>query len=243
MKNFAFRRALLKFLIVLGLICAFEYWNTTSSSERSLKKYDRIVSSQPRRKRQEMMKKNRLIAKQTRKEVERNFWLTDAYLRRKMHLEAVQSELSLYGKKEETSLIESFIDLKGTFQQALYYELEDKTQVQKAKDGKVYKKVGDAFQEIPLENLSNLYPKQRFCYFEAKEGIYDFQENVLIAYDVTFWTYCENGHDVAKDPQKLNPLTKGKASSLSIQLTTFPDNTLFHAKDLKMNVITENGVW
>lgn len=243
MKNFAFRRALLFTVAFLILIVSFEYWRIRATSDRSLDKFNRMVSSQPRRKRKEMMKKNRLIAKQSRNEVERNFWLSDIFARRKLHLEAVRSELSLYGKKEESNLIESFFDLKGVFQQAIYYELDDKSEVQLGTGGKIYKKVGDTYQETALLEPSTVTPKQRFCYFEAKEGIYDFQENVLIAYDVTFWTYCENGHDIFRDPNLLNPLTKGKASSLSIQLTNFPDNTLFHAKDLKMNVITENGVW
>ncbi|MBS0655743.1 MAG: hypothetical protein JSR46_08195 [Verrucomicrobia bacterium] len=82
---------------------------------------------------------------------------------------------------------------------------------------------------------------QRFRYFEAQRAVHDPNAHSVTAYDVKFWTFEAEGHDIVENPLKLNPEAIGRASSMVVFSET--DQKKFYAENLTVEIMTEQGIW
>lgn len=196
-------------LVILTLVTGLVIYRTARVTPEDEQKLERLLSSQPRKLHKDRLRTEEEVTRQTRWNVVKRIWMSDADTRRVLQIGASRSELTLYAKKADMHLVETFYHVTGVIQQELYTE--------EAK------------------------PMQRFRYFEADHAVYDFQTRTLLVYNVRFWGYRTEGHEVIDNPHTLSPEVMGTANSMT--LFSEGGSKQFAAENLKMHILQENGLW
>ena len=97
----------------------------------------------------------------------------------------------------------------------------------------------EAFGEAEEVDISQLEPMQSFRYFEAERTVYDYYTHSLIAYDVNFWTYTSQGHNLVRNFDGLWPESSGSASSMTMCHEGSLSSAQMSAENLSMQVTPE----
>lgn len=226
MSRAAFRVPFFLFLCILGLLCGFIVWKAATVSLKDKNKLDKIIASQPKKRRKDQLQSTKELITQVRWGVLKRLWMVDGPCRRVLQLAGSRSETSLYTKKTEMQLLETFYDVEGIVQQELFYKLPDGQEL-------------SMLEAMGREEL--LLPMQRFRYFEAQRAVHDPQSSTVIAYDVKFWTFQVEGHDIVENPLRLEPEAVGQASAMTV--FSKENQGKFYAEDFKLQIMTEQGLW
>jgi hypothetical protein len=225
------------FLAVFGIVVAAKAMRLTDSA---IKKYDAIVSAQPRKLRKDKLKQSNELSKQTRWGVHKTIVMSEKPLRRMVQIDAERSELSLFVKKNGgMQLQEVFYNAKATMQKELFYVDAEGTEYIYNTEGILH--AHDAKKSVPVEGLE---PMQRFRYFEAEKAVYDFDTDAFVAFDMHFWTYEIQGHELVSDLAGMQPVALGKAHSMTMS-ERFKDDSLqkLYAENLKITILNDRGLW
>lgn len=225
---YKFRTSFLIAFIVLGCFSCWVVWRLMTVSQNDRDQLDKIIASQPRKKRKDRLQASRELTKQIRWGVLKKMWIDDGPSRRIFQLAGSRSETSVYTKDSSMQLIETFYDVEGVVQQELFY---------KGPDGKEL----SVKEAKALGKDHSLQPMQRFRYFEAQRAVHDPQAHSVTAYEVKFWTFLAEGHDIVENPLKLPPEAVGQAISMIVFSEI--DQKKFYAVGLKLEIKTEEGLW
>lgn len=175
-----------------------------------------------------------------RERVSKTMHISEGPLRRLVDLNAAYSDIRVVAKKPHMQVVETFYDVQGIMQHELYYVASDGSEAVYNDDGKLAFRNKPA-PEAPID-VSTLTPKQHFRYFEAKEAMYDFHTNQLLATEVKFWTFTADGHDVLYNPFVLMPEAIGEAAKMSFYLSNDNNKNNFSAEFLKVQFTPEGGI-
>jgi hypothetical protein len=237
MRASSFRLPLIFCSLGVLVISATAIWHSTCIAPEEQAEYNRDTY--------EALKKHvarksgtiKKVTKQIRWNVNKRLWLSEKPPRLSVELQGSRSEVNITMKKSETRFIETFFDAQGIMQQELFYKLPDGKEVVFGENGEL-KRRGET---VPATDIDKdlLQPMQRFRYFEAEHAIYDYQTHTLIAYDVNFWTYVAEGHEIVKDREKLWPESSGNASSMTVCHGGSVGALQFAAENLNMQVTPE----
>jgi hypothetical protein len=202
------------FVLLVGVIyVASSAWCV---SAESIAKYHRVVAKSPRKQRERNLAKG-TAAVHPRKGVVKTMWLQDGPLERMVNIHCDSSELGVVREQARVHLTETFHQVRGVIQEELFYE--------------------------EVAGQATAVPRQRFRYFEAAHAVYDFQDQQLVAHDVTFWNYSADGHELVSQIAGLVPDAKGAARSLTMHLAAARSVPDFQAEHLEMQLSSGGEIW
>ncbi len=226
---------------ILGAFACFVALKATRLTESATRKYDAVVSSQPKKVQKDKLKLSNELSKQTRWGVQKTMVTSEGPLRRMVQIDAQRSELSLFVKKKGMQLQEIFYNTKGVMQKELFYVDADGVEFCYDQEGKLH---AHDTQKLVPQDLETLTAMQRFRYFEAEKAVYDFDTDAFVAFDMQFWTYETQGHALVCDLNGLKPLAQGKARSMTMP-EKFKDDSLqkLYAENLKITILNDRGIW
>lgn len=240
MKAFSFRSTLVAWGIFLLLVVGFVAMRAGYISPRDQQKYNKAAAEQLEKHKLRKVGVERHLTKHERFGVVKRMWLSDRQPRLQIELQGTRSEIDLSMKKSEARLIETFHDVQGIIQQELFYKDEAGKEYVFTENGEL-KKRGDGAEkeEIASVEKEKLIPMQRFRYFEADHAVYDYQTHTLIGYDVNFWIYSTEGHELVQDRTNLWPESSGTATSMTVCHEGTLGTMQFAAENLTMQVTPE----
>lgn len=234
MSNFVYRKPFFIWLGLLLVLVAFFAMRSFFASQSETEKLHSLVESSPRKIRKERKKEAREFTQQARYGVKKEVFIASGPLRRLFELTAATSTLQVVSKNHHMRVLETFQDAQGLIQEELYYILPSGKEV-------VYDDAGVLVYRgnKPLErdlDVSLMRPMQHFRYFIAREAVYDFHTNQLIAEGVRFWTYTAEGHSRVEDPMQLFPEAEGEASRMTFYVSGSGNQNQFSAEFLKIDI-------
>lgn len=194
------------------LLFASAVYVTTSAccvSETSIAEYHQVVTKAPRKVRERDLEKGTETT-HPRKGVVKTMWVQDGPFERMATMNCATSELGVVRQQARVHLTETFHRVHGVIQEELFYQQQEG-------------------QEAPL-------PRQRFRYFEAERAVYDFQDQSLVAHEVTFWNYSADGHTLISEIDGLTADAEGAARSLTMHLGAAHRIPDFQAEHLEMQL-------
>ncbi len=211
-------------------------WRAVHITTEDQATYDALSLQQQRRHMARRMPQEKEYPKQVRYGVTKRIWLSNALPRPSCELKGSRSEVSIFMKKSEARIVETFYDVHGIVQQDLFYRDDQGRDYEMVQGVCVLK--GKAEKNEPDANDANmppLHPMQRFRYFEAERAIYDFATHTLTAYGVHFWTYEGPEHELIYNYNGLWPMATGSATSMTMLHTgTTLKGMQFSAEELAM---------
>jgi len=207
-----FRLPFFIFLCGVFILLYAVLFYATHVSEQDQEAYDMLAKEILEKHLARKMGEEKEVTKQVREQVKKTFFFTSGSQRLEIELQGVQSEIGVFQKKSDARLIESYTDAICFIQEELFYVFADGKEAVLVQDGYVPE---DKLDALPVA-VNVLLPKQRIRYLEADLAIYDFHSQILIAYNVSFWTYTVDGHTLPKSVKNLHPLTKGTARSMTM---------------------------
>ena len=216
MRRLSYAQAFWCAALLLLLSAAYVAGGAWHVSEENIAKYHQVVAKAPRKERERNLAKG-TEATHPRKGVVKTMWLQDGPFERMATMDCASSELGVVREQARVHLTETFHQVHGVIQEELFYQ-----------EGKG--------QEVAV-------PRQRFRYFEAARAVYDFQDQRLVAHDVTFWNYSADGHELISEVAGLIPDAKGAAHSLTMHLSAAHRVPDFQAEHLEMQLASGGEIW
>lgn len=240
MSNFVYRWPFFFWLSILLVFAAFLAVKSSMVSPSQGEELHSLIESSPRQIRKEHKKETRELTQQTRIGVTKQIYVADGPLRRLVDITASRSKLRVVSKRPHMRVLETFYEVKGVVQHELFYTKPDGTELVYNADGKLAYRNKKLLE--PEFDQTQLIPKQHFRYFTAKEAMFDFHTNQLLAYDVKFWTYTAAGHQILKAPFTMPAAAIGQASVMTFYVSGSRNQNQFSAEFLKVQFTPEGGI-
>ena len=239
MKFSSFRLPILISIFFILAILTGTFLLSTRMSPEDQASYNQMAQDQIEK--HELRKKGEVKkeTKHVRWNVLKRLWLSDKVPRLGVEMQGARSEVTVGMKKSEARLVETFHDVQGVIQQELFYKTQNGEEIVFTENGGLKKRGQSAESPEEIFDVTVLQPMQRFRYFEADRAIYDFRTHTLIAYNVNFWTYCVQGHDLTKERSNLWPETSGSATSMTVCHAGSVGTLQFAAENLNMQITPE----
>lgn len=207
-----FRRQMILSLLLFALITGATATLIVRVNDRDHERYNRLVKQGERGVNEAIESQST----QVREGVVKEMWLADRPERLQFRLTSESSELVVGETGEQQRAIEYMKGVTGYMQEELYYLLPDGRRAHRVESG-LYRLSDDLGHRLQLPG-DDWIPMQEVRYIQAKEASFDYSTHRFIAHQVTMIRFESQGHDLAEQFEKIDPVMSGTARTIEFTL-------------------------